>query len=873
MAESGLKPDRSFNRDASLYPSQCPAQSATSDTRTGQSGLDPIFWLKPADALFTALGSSAAGLSWSEAEKRFSVVGPNRTEAGRSRSILRKLAQRVLNPLVAILLVAATISGLSGDVGSVVIIVTVITLSLTLDVVQEHRAELTAEALRESVAVEADVVRDGTISAVSVTTLVPGDIVKLRTGDLVPADGVVLEDHELQVNEALMTGEPFPAMKSNTACTALSPADATNALFAGTSVVGGSGTMLIVQTGSRTRFGAIAAALAATAPPTALEQGVRRLGLLILRLTLFLTLFVLAVQLTGNRPAMESFLFAVALAVGLTPELLPMVMTVTLARGAQRMATRKVIVKRLSSIHDFGAMDTLCVDKTGTLTEARITLTANVDCTGKPSARVLDLATLNSAFQGGVRSALDAAILAAGRERTDDWKRISEVPFDFERRCLSVLVAHEGDLVLVTKGAPESVMARCVAAEIEGLAHPLDQPWQEHLAKLQDSYSRDGLRLLAVAIKSIPPGQTSASVDDEIDLTLIGFCAFADPPKSDAADAVKTLTSLGVGIKVISGDHAAVVTHVAGAVGLPGTRTMTGTEVSDLTDAALEARVDDIDLFARIDPDQKRRIIAALRRRRHVVGFLGDGVNDAPAIHAAHVGISVTGATGVARAAADMILLAPDLSVLAAGVREGRRTFANILKYVRMGTSSNFGNMLSMALSSIVLPFLPLLPLQILLNNLLYDLSEIGIPFDEVDQEDVARPEVWDMRTILRFTIIMGSVSSFFDAITFAVLLEIVEADAPLFQTGWFVESIATQILVIFLIRSRRLPWRANRPNPVLLVTSIGALVAGVILAIGPWKGLFGFTGLSVSLVATIAAITSLYLVAAEAAKRFALST
>lgn len=872
MGESGLMQDRLFNPERSHWTfARRAARPKREDAR--ESAIDLDFWHTPFDALFSALASSPNGLSMSQAEKRLSTFGPNRMEASQSRSILRKLAQRLLNPLVAILLAAAAISGLSGDFGSFVIIVTVVTLSLTLDVVQEHRAELTAETLRESVAIEADVLRDGLVSAVSVTTLVPGDVVKLRTGDLIPADGVVLEAHELQINEALMTGEPFPASKTNAPCSAVSPADATNALFAGTSVVGGDGTMLIVETGSRTRFGAIAAALAANAPPTALEQGVRRLGFLILRLTLFLTLFVLLVQLLGHRPAMESFLFAVALAVGLTPELLPMVMTVTLARGAQRMANRKVIVKRLSSIHDLGAMDTLCVDKTGTLTEARITLTTNVDCTGKVSERVLDLARLNSAFQGGVRSALDDAILAIDNKGTGAWKRISEVPFDFERRCLSVLLAREGEHVLITKGAPESVMARCVAAEIEGLAHPLDELWHERLAELQDSYSREGLRLLAVGIKSIPIGQTSVSVDDEADLTLIGFCVFADPPKQDAADAVKDLTALGIEIKIISGDHAAVVAHVAGAVGLSNHGILTGTEISDLTDAALDSRVDDIGLFARIDPDQKRRIITALRRRKHVVGFLGDGVNDAPAIHAAHVGMSVTGATEVARAAADMILLAPDLSVLAAGVREGRRTFANILKYIRMGTSSNFGNMLSMALSSVVLPFLPLLPLQILLNNLLYDLSEVGIPFDEVDDEDVARPEVWDMRKILRFTIIMGAVSSLFDAITFAVLLKVVHADESIFQTGWFVESIATQILVIFLIRSRRLPWRANRPNPVLLVTSIGALVAGVVLALGPWGSLFGFTGLSISLTLIIATITLSYLMAAEAAKRFALTT
>lgn len=830
------------------------------------------FWQTPRDVLYRALGSGPDGLSQIEADQRLAIYGANHADASQSRSVLRKLGQRLWNPLVAMLLAAAAVSGVSGDVASFAIIATVLSLSLTLDIVQEHRAELTAEALRESVAIQADVVREGKDITISVAALVPGDVVKLRIGDLIPADGIVLEARELQVNEAMMTGEAFPAFKTDAPCFATLPAEATNALFAGTSTVGGSGKMLVVKTGARTRFGAIAAALAANAPPTALEQGVRKLGLLILRLTLFLTLFVLMAHLVAHRPAMESFLFAVALAVGLTPELLPMVMTVTLARGALRMANRKVIVKRLSAIHDLGAMDTLCVDKTGTLTEARITLAAHVDPQGRPGARVLGLARLNSVFQAGVRSPLDDAILSASCDGTDDWVRLSEVPFDFERRCLSVLVARNGEHMLIAKGAPESILARCVAVEIDGLAHPLDAAWQQEMADIQDRYARDGFRLLAVAVRSIPPGQQTIAVGDEANLTMIGFCVFADPPKLDAAAAIKALTALGVRIKILSGDHGAVVSHMARSVGLRLDRIMTGAEISELSDAALAARVDEIDLFARIDPDQKRRIITALRHRSHVVGFMGDGVNDAPAIHTAHVGISVTGATEVARAAADMILLAPDLSVLAAGVREGRRTFANILKYVRMGTSSNFGNMLSMALASIVLPFLPLLPLQILLNNLIYDLSEIGIPFDEVDREDVAHPEAWNMPNILRFTIVMGIVSSLFDVVTFAVLLKLFEADAAMFQTGWFVESIITQILVIFVIRSRRMPWRAKRPHIILVATSLGALAAGVALALGPWGGLFGFTAPSAALLATTVAIAAAYLISAEIAKRLAIS-
>lgn len=855
------------------FLSLLPARLAAPFIRTRHRTRPPAheaFWRQSPDELFSRLGSSRQGLASGDAARRRLRFGPNSYREHARQHLALRIARKLLNPLIAILLVAAAVSGLSGDLGSFIIIVTVISISLALDVVQEHHAENAVEALRRSVAVTADVRRDGAAKVIPVEDIVPGDVVELRTGDLVPADGLVLEAEDVQVNESLMTGEPFPATKSAAPCASRTPADATNALFSGTTLVGGSALMLVVHTGSRTRFGAIATDLAASEPPTALEQGVQHLGLLILRLTVFLTLFVLLANLTAGRAPVDSFLFAVALAVGLTPELLPMIMTVTLARGALRMAERKVIVKRLSAIHDLGAMDVMCVDKTGTLTKAQITLIDHLTPEGVSAERVLTLAALNSRFQTGARSPLDESILAHAGTPSDGHIRIGEVPFDFERRCVSLLIGDGARRLLVTKGAPEAVIGRATAIETAAGPRALDSAARATIDEVQRAQGAQGYRLLAVGIRDLPDGTNEVGLGDERDLTLVGFCVFSDPPKPDAAIAIAGLRDLGVGLKIISGDHAAVVEHVAAAVGLPHARALTGAEIAGLADAALAARIDEVDIFARVDPDQKSRIIRALQRRGHIVGFMGDGVNDAPAIRAAHVGLSVEGATDIARAAADMILLAPDLTVLGNGVREGRRTFANILKYVRMGTSSNFGNMLSMALASVVLPFLPLLPIQILLNNLVYDLSEIGIPFDDVDADDVAAPHAWDMRSILRFTIVMGALSSLFDVTTFIILLKVFHAGEATFQTGWFVESIATQILVIFLIRTRGAFWR-SRPHPLLAATSLGALAGVLALVLSPWRALFGFSTIEARLGFAVIAIVAAYLVCAELAKRFAL--
>jgi Mg2+-importing ATPase len=820
-----------------------------------------------------ALETSPDGLSSATAAARRARWGPNVLRPAARPTLAAKLVRRVTDPLVAILLIAAIISGGSGDWPSVLVIVGIVGLSMAIDLAQEGRGERAVDALRRSVATHARVRRDGRLVDLAVADLVPGDIVALRAGDLVPADGAVLAARGASADESALTGEAFPAEKAAGPGTAApgKSADTASALFAGTVLVSGEATMLTVSTGDRTHFAGIAGALAVPAARTAFEQGVHALGMVILRLTGFLVLFVLLSRLVLGGLNLETFLFAVALAVGLTPELLPMVVTVTLSRGAQRMARRQVVVKRLPAIHDLGAMDVLCTDKTGTLTQAQIAMTGAIGPSGTPSDRVLMLAGLNSRFCTGLRSALDDAIDTGAAGVPDEgWSRVDDLPFDFERRRASILLGRGHERLLVVKGAPEEVLRLCRAVEDGAATAPLDAAMRGRLDASQQERAADGARLLAIACKAMPDDRAQLAPDDEDDLVFAGFALFVDPPKPSATEAVARLAAAGVRVKVVSGDAAPVVRHLVAALGLPVRGVLAGTEIDLLTDAALIARVEETDIFARVSPDQKTRIVRALRRRGHIVGFLGDGINDAPAIHAADVGLSVDTGTAVAREAAAIVLMAPDLGVLADGVAEGRRTYANIMKYVRMGTSSNFGNMLSMAVASVALPFLPLTPLQVLLNNLLYDLSEIGIPFDRADEAAVRRPHPWRMREVMRTVFVMGPLSSLFDLATFAMLLAWVGDDVATFRTGWFVESIATQILVIFAIRTPGPAWR-SRPHPVLVATSLGALALALMLALTPAGAFFGFVPLPAPLLAAIAGVTLLYLIAAEVLKRFAL--
>src|SRR6516164_6438916 len=699
-------------------------------------------WQIPLAELERQLEAGANGLSSAEAAARLLRYGPNILEGHRRLSLPLKFLSRFHNPLVIILLVAAAISALTGDLTSLIIISTIVLISAALDTVQEFRAEEAAEHLKVSVALKEQVLRDGQEVTVLGQDLVPGDVVLLAAGDLVPADGRLLETKDFFVNEALLTGESYPTEKhardeciDNPEVTA-----ATSAAFMGSSVINGSARLMVCNTGLATQLGQISSTLRRAPPPSALDQGTRTFGMLIVRLTEVLVLFVLLINLLFHRPWLESFLFAVALAVGLTPELLPMIVSVTLARGAIRMAKAQVIVKRLGAIHDLGSMDIFCTDKTGTLTEAKIRLARHVALSGAVSERVLDLAWLNSHFQAGLRNPLDSAIVEYGPPRVQGWAKIDEVPFDFQRRRISVLVERDGRRLLITKGAPEDIIR--IASRYEEPEKPgpllLDVAARARAAEVFEALGDDGLRALGVAWREFEPDRAAATVADERDLVFAGFVVFFDPPKESAGVAITTLSANGVGVKILSGDNERVTRHVCRELGIPVTGLLTGDEIEALSDEALAARLEETSLFCRVTPVQKNRVILGLKHRGHVVGFLGDGINNAPSLHTADVGISVDSAVDVAKDAADIILLRHDLGVLERGVTEGRRAFGNIMKFIMMAMSSNFGNMFSMAGATLILPFLPMLPVQILLNNLLYAVSEMPIPLDEVDREITA---------------------------------------------------------------------------------------------------------------------------------------
>jgi P-type Mg2+ transporter len=791
------------------------------------------------------------GLTSSEAEARQLRWGFNELLSRRA-SPLSQLGVLLGNPLALVLLVASGLSALLGQTVDAALIAGMVVFSVAINVVQTWRSRKAAESLRDRVAPTATVLRGGAWTELPRRALVPGDVIRLSAGDLVPADASLLEARDLHVQQAALTGESLPAEKEATG----GRPDARSTVWLGTSVVSGIATAVVTATGGRTEFGDVVAHLSAKPPETEFERGLRHFGLLITRTVLVLVLVLLAASLAMHRPAFESLLFAVALAVGLTPEFLPMITTVTLAQGASRMAAQHVIVKHLAAIQNLGSIDILCSDKTGTLTVGEMRMEGSYDAATAPSPRPLALARLNSLFQTGIRSPLDIAILGVPKPEDDDsWHKLDEVPFDFERRRLSIVAQRGAERLLVTKGAPDGVCAICVAGDEDR------ERWRTWIAEA----GQRGLRLLAVATRRLDAGSAWTAADER-DLVLEGFLAFSDPPLPEAKEAVLALRRDGVEVKVVTGDDAAVARHVVQAVGLDPGIVLTGSEMEHMTDAALAQVAERTTIFARATPAQKTRILLALKQRGHVVGFMGDGINDAPSLHAADVGIAAPHAVDVAREAADILLTESGLQVLHGGILAGRRAFGNVMKYLLMGTSSNFGNMLSMAAASLLLPFLPMLPTQILLNNLLYDVSQLAIPTDEVDSSWLRTPHRSDIGLVRRFMILIGPISSIFDFVTFGVLLAFFHADQALFRTGWFVESLCTQTLVLFVIRTYERPWR-SRPSRALAASVVGVALVGAILPATPIAPILGFVALPASYFAFVAVATVAYLGLVEVAK------
>ena len=811
---------------------------------------------------------SEQGLTSAEAQERFETAGPNEPAPVQRATLLRQLLSFLTNPLVLILLIASVVAGVLGEVVNAIIVSVIVLLSVALNFIQTARSLQAADRLRAQVAPTATVRRDGEWKELPRREIVPGDVIRLGAGDLVPADARLLEAHDLHVQQAALTGESLPVEKEvgKPATDAMPLLERLDLVFLGTSVVSGAATAIVLKIGRATAFGDIAVRLATKPPETEFERGMRHFSLLIMRTVVFLVLFVFLVNVAFQRNLFESLLFAIALAVGLTPEFLPMITTVTLGQGALHMARQKVIVKHLAAIQNFGSIDVLCSDKTGTLTSGDMALGQTLDPFGKPAEQVFLLAYLNSFYETGIKSPLDVAILKHARMDVQGYQKLDEVPFDFERRRLSVVVEHAGERLIVTKGAPESVLSCCASYEVDGQQHPIDAPARAECETTYKQLSQQGYRVLAVASRVLPV-QEAYHVNDECELTLAGYLAFIDPPLKDAAEVLERLRQDGVEVKIVTGDNELVTRHICEQVGLDPGEIVLGEALERMSDPALAHVAEQTTIFARVSPAQKNRIILALKSRRHVVGYIGDGINDAPSLHAADVGISVATAVDVAKDAAEIILLERSLRVLHQGILEGRRAFGNVMKYLLMGTSSNFGNMFSMAGAYVFLPFLPMLPTQILLNNFLYNLSQVTIPTDNVDASYLKKPQHWDIGLLRHFMLIIGPISSIFDFLTFFLLLWVFHANAELFQTGWFVESLATQTLVLFIIRTAGNPLRSHPSRP-LTITTLVIVALGILLPYTPLARLLSFQPLPALYFLFLTGMTVIYLLLVELVKR-----
>jgi Mg2+-importing ATPase len=838
----------------------------TTDHATASSGLPvsiEVAAAMPGERVGELLRSGMAGLDTAEAEERFLVFGPNAVRSHHA-SALAVFMRQVRSPLLLLLVSAAAVSAFLGEGTDALIIGVIVGVSVGLGFGNEYRAERAAAAMHSQVRHFATVLRDGESTRVEVTHLVPGDVVHLDVGSIVPADVRLLAAHDVECDESILTGESVPATKSTEPVVAgAALAELSSCVFLGTVVHQGSADGIVVATGPETQFGRIAIGLGERHPQTEFQVGLGQFSALLAKVGGVLSGTIFVINLLVGRGFFDALLFSLAVAVGITPQLLPAVVSTSLAIGSRRLAAKKVLVKRLVCIEDLGDIDVLFTDKTGTLTEGRITFERAIDPTGAESEPAFIFGLVcNEASVAGRHVVGGNALDTALWERTDgraaiiaDYRRLDIAPFDHDRRCVSVLIEHLGQRLLVTKGAPEDVLARCI--DVDHTAR----------AVLNREFAA-GKRVVAVATRPAPT-MTAIAPADEHDLRLAGFLVFLDQPKPSSAASVARLRDLGIVLKVVTGDNPMVAETVCKTLDIPSGQTLTGTDIDALDDDHLPQAVSSASIFARIGPEQKARILRAQRTAGSAVAFLGDGVNDALALHHADVGISVDTATDVAKDAADIILLDRDLDVLADGVVEGRRIFANTIKYVLMGTSSNFGNMFSVTVAAAFLPFLPMLPFQILLNNLLYDTSQMTIPTDRVDEEQLVRPSHWDIKAIRKFMIRFGPISSVFDFATFAVMLRLFDAGPELFRAGWFVESLATQTLVVFVIRTRRVPFLRSRPSRPLLISVFGVVTVGAVLPESALSSTLGFAPLPIGFFAMLIGFVIAYLIAVEVAKYF----
>ncbi|MFH1148364.1 MAG: magnesium-translocating P-type ATPase [Pseudomonadota bacterium] len=826
----------------------------------------PAFWSLSASELLRQLQTAEQGLTNDEAGKRLARYGANLLKPPKRSDVFTLLVAQFKSPIILILCFATGLSFFLNDPVGAFIILAIVLISGLLGFWQERGATNAVEKLLAIVQIKAAVLRDGSPGEIPVEEIVPGDMVVLNAGDIVPGDCVLQESKDLFVDEAMLTGETFPVEKSVAVLPAETPLGRrTNALWMGTHVVSGSAKALVISTGRETEFGKVSERLKLRPQETEFEHGIRQFGYFLMEITLVLVVAIFAVNVYLARPVLDSFLFSLALAVGLTPQLLPAIISVNLAHGAKRMAQRKVIVKRLASIENFGSMNVICCDKTGTLTEGIVHLQSALDVDAAPSDKVLFHAYLNAFYETGFTNPIDEAIRSHRQFDLSGYRKEDEIPYDFLRKRLSILVAHDDTHLMVTKGALPNVLEVCSSAETGGGAVMDIATVRERIQQHFEEFSSKGFRTLGVACRNME-SVSLVSKEHETGMTFLGFLVLFDPAKPNIIETVANLKKLGVTLKIITGDNRLVAAGVSQQMGLTNTEIITGSNLRRMSDGALLKCVVDADVFAEIEPNQKERIILGLRKAGNVVGYMGDGINDVSALHAADVGISVDSAVDVAKGAADIVLLEKDLQVLVQGVREGRTTFANTLKYVFMATSANFGNMFSMAGASLFLPFLPLLPKQILLTNLMTDFPEMTIATDRVDDEMVEHPRRWDIKAIRKFMITFGIVSSVFDYLTFGVLLIVLHAGKDQFRTGWFLESVVSASLIVLVIRSRR-PFFKSRPGKHLVMATLLIVVATLILPFTPLGEIFGFGRLPISFFLIIAMIVASYIITAEVAK------